>query len=115
MDALSKPPKATRRGKKHVAGFEVRKLEAGLIKLGLGHLRDMINELKRGRLQNRKENGLRALLHKSVVGNSNLSFLFTLAPSKQHLRATENTLRVADACSTIKKKVSRVAKKGPTA
>jgi len=110
MDALTETDMSGR-----VAAYETRKLEAGLIKLGLGHLRDMINELKRGKLESRKENGLRALLHKSVTGNSNLSFIFTMAPSSQHGRATENTLRVADDCSTIKKRVSRVDVKGPSA
>jgi len=54
-------------------------------------------------------------LFEHVTGNTILSFLFTIAPSKMHSTATENTLRVADSVSQIKKKVTRIADKGPKA
>jgi len=93
--------------------FETRKMEAGIIKNGLGELRGMITELKRRKLGKARGTGLRQLLFEHVTGNTILSFLFTIAPSKMHSTATENTLRVADSVSQIKKKVTRIADKGP--
>jgi len=90
-------------------------MEAGIIKNGLGELRGMINELKRRRLQKAKGTGLRQLLFEHVTGNTILSFLFTVAPSQQHADPTENTLRVADSASQIKKQVMRMGKSGPSA
>jgi len=95
--------------------FETRKMEAGIIKNGLGELRGMITELKRRKLGKARGTGLRQLLFEHVTGNTILSFLFTIAPSKMHSTATENTLRVADSVSQIKKKVTRISDKGPKA
>jgi len=110
MDALQ-----SSKLKKQVISYETRKMEAGTIKNGLGELRGMINELKRGKLQKNLGSGLRQLLVEHVTGNTILSFIFTLAPSKQHAVPTENTLRVADCASQIKKQVTRITKAGPTA
>jgi len=101
--------------KKQTHSYETRKMEAGIIKNGLGELRGMINELKRRRLQKAKGTGLRQLLFEHVTGNTILSFLFTVAPSEQHADPTENTLRVADSASQIKKQVMRMDKSGPSA
>jgi len=101
--------------KKQTMSYETRKMEAGIIKNGLGELRGMINELKRRRLQKAKGTGLRQLLFEHVTGNTILSFLFTVAPSQQHADPTENTLRVADSASQIKKQVMRLNKTGPSA
>jgi len=109
MDALESPEL-----KKQVISYETRKMEAGAIKNGLGELRGMINELKRGKLQKNLGLGLRQLLMEHVTGNTILSFIFTLAPSNQHAIPTENTLRVADSAAQIKKQVTRIAKLGPS-
>jgi len=109
MDALESPEL-----KKQVISYETRKMEAGAIKNGLGELRGMINELKRGKLQKNLGLGLRQLLMEHVTGNTILSFIFTLAPSNQHAIPTENTLRVADSAAQIKKQVTRIAKFGPS-
>jgi len=95
--------------------FELRKLEAGTIKHGLGEIKNMMNELKRKKLEARQGTGIRRVLHQYVTGNSMLAFLFAIAPSKQHSIATENTLRVSDSASTIKKQVGRAKrqKKSP--
>jgi len=100
--------------KNQTVSYETRKMEAGIIKNGLGELRGMINELKRRKLQKAKGTGLRQLLFKHVTGNTILSFLFTVAPSEQHSESTENTLRVADSASRIKKQIVRLGKCGPT-
>merc|ERR1719320_2319889 len=92
------------------AQFELRKMEAGTIKNGLGELRDMVNELRRRKLESRQGTGLRKMLHSYITGNTILAFLFAIAPSKMHTTATENTLRVSDAASQIKKQVERALK-----
>jgi len=101
--------------KMHEHSYETRKMEAGVIKNGLGELRGMINELKRRKLQKAKGSGLRQLLFEHVTGNTILSFIFTIAPSQMHSIATENTLRVADSASQIKKQVARLKQQGPSA
>merc|ERR1719317_1772075 len=101
--------------KKQQMSYGTRKMEAGIIKNGLGELRGMINELKRRRLQKAKGTGLRQLLFEHVTGNTILSFLFTLAPTEEHSDPTENTLRVSDSASQIKKQVMRLGKSGPSA
>jgi len=90
--------------------FELRKMEAGTIKAGLGEMRNMVNELRRRKLESRKGTGLRKLLHSYITGNTILAFLFAIAPSKMHTAATENTLRVADMTSQIEKHVERTLK-----
>jgi len=94
--------------------FELRKMEAGTIKAGLGEMRNMVNELRRRKLESRRGNGLRKLLHSYITGNTILAFLFAIAPSKMHTAATENTLRVADMASQIEKHVERTLKGEPT-
>jgi len=116
MSDLKKPTKGSDSDDQPTKfSFEMRKMEAGIIKNGLGELRGMISELKRRKIGKSRGTGLRQLLFEHVTGNTILSFLFTIAPSKMHSTATENTLRVADSVSQIKKKVTRIADKGPKA
>jgi len=112
MSDLKKPTKGSDSDDQPTKfSFEMRKMEAGIIKNGLGELRGMISELKRRKIGKSRGTGLRQLLFEHVTGNTILSFLFTIAPSKMHSTATENTLRVADSVSHIKKKVTRIADK----
>lgn len=91
--------------------------EAAAINYGLGQIREILKEVgtKRG-VKPTKGNGLRKLLWKYLQRKAQplIHILFTLSPSTSNVKATRDTLRVAEVLANLKTHPMRFERNKPS-